>query len=136
MNKIKTYKLNDKMNKNIKMINEKKINELKEKEIKQDELIKKYEDYINKTILIFKNILNQLNTIHNLLNLENSNKLNNLINNYSLTLQNLNVDDISHVINQKLEQFINHLKNGNNNNDKNTNEIIKIIKNNSNITKK
>ena len=114
------------MNNNINMIKGKKINELKENEIKQNDLIKKYEEYIEKTIAIFKNLLNKINSINNCLNLEKNNKLNNLINAYSLSLKNLSIDEISNVINEELDKFILHFKNGNdNNNINNGEEIIK-----------
>jgi uncharacterized CHY-type Zn-finger protein len=74
------------------------INELKENEIKQKELIKTYEIYIEKTIEIFKNILNQLNSIHKLMKLPNNNKLNYLRNEYPLNFQNLEINNISNVI--------------------------------------
>ena len=83
-----------------------KINKLKEKEITQIELIKKYERYIDKTIEIFKIILNKINSIHTLLKLENNNKLNNFINKYPLNINNLfNIDEISNIINEELDKF-------------------------------
>ena len=48
------------MNKNIMNIKDKKIKELKDNIIKQNELIKKYEIYIDKTIGIFKKILDDI----------------------------------------------------------------------------
>ena len=72
-----------------------KINELKEK----------YEKYISKAFEIFKNILNKINSIHSLLNLKNNNKLNDLVNKYSLSFEYLELNDISNVIDEELEQF-------------------------------
>ena len=66
MNRINDYKLKENMNNNMKIINDKKIKELKENEIKLNKLIKKYEEYIGKTILIFKNLLNKINSIHDI----------------------------------------------------------------------
>ena len=126
MNRLNEYKLNKNMNINLNMIKDKKIKELKENKNKQKDLIKKYEEYIDKTILIFKNLLNKINSLNDSLNLEKNNKLNNLINTYSLSLKNLNIDEISNVINEELDKFIIHLKNNsNNNNIYNDEEIIK-----------
>jgi len=124
LNKINKYKLKENMNNNFKIIRNKKVEELEENEIKQNKLIKKYEEYIDKTILLFKNLLNKINSLHGSLNLEKNNKLNNLINTYSLNLKNLSIDDISNVINEELDNFIIHLKSCNNN-ISNGEEIIK-----------
>ena len=51
------------------------------KNILKDKKIKNYENYINKTIMIFKDILNQINIIHKNLKMKNNNKLNEIINN-------------------------------------------------------
>ena len=64
LNKINEYELNNNMNNNINIIKDKKI--------------KEYEDFINETILIFKNILNKINKIHNTLKMKNNIKLNEL----------------------------------------------------------
>ena len=104
------YKLNNNMKDNINFIKEKKINELKHKEINQSELIKKYEKYIIKTIDLFKIILNKIYSIHNLLNSQNNNKLKNLIDVYPLNIENLNINEISNVINEELDMFKNKFK--------------------------
>ena len=111
MNKINEFKLNNNMNNNINIIKDKKINELKHKEINQNELIKKYETYIKKSIYLLKTILNKINSIHHLLNSQSNNELNDLIGCYPLNLENLYIDEISNVINEELELFINNLKN-------------------------
>ena len=82
LNKINEYKLNNNMNNNINVIKDKKI--------------KKYENYINNTLIIFKNILNKINIIHNTMKLEKNNKLNEIINNDKLDIENIN--DISNII--------------------------------------
>ena len=103
-----------------------KINELKDNKMMQTKLIKKYEKYIEKTIEIFKNILNQINSIHNLMKLSNNNKLNYLINEYPLNIKNLiNIDDIYDLINFYLEQFKNFIKKYNIIVDKNNNKFEK-----------
>ena len=82
-----------------------KINELKNNKIKQNELIQKYEKYIYQTMEIFKNILVQLNSIYNLLKLEKNIKLNNLINQYPLNINNLDINKISNIIKENFNQF-------------------------------
>ena len=86
-----------------------KVNELKDNEIIHYEIIKKYEKYIEKTIQIFKDILDQINSLHKLLNLENNYELNNLINAYPLCIHNLDIDGISNMIREDLNKFINHI---------------------------
>ena len=110
MNKMNEINLNNNMKNNINKVKDKKINELKIKEKKQFSLIELYEKYIKKTIIIFQNILNKINSIHSLLNLKTNNELNNLIEFYPLNLQNLFIDDISNIINQELDLFKNNLK--------------------------
>ena len=111
LNEINEYKLNNNMNNNIAVIKDKKINELKDNSKKQNELINKYEEYIDKTIKIFKNILNEISSIHNSLKLESNKKLNNLININKDNFHNLNIDDLSKVINKELEQFKSYIMN-------------------------
>ena len=108
INKMNELKLNNNMNNNINIIKDKKINELKDEEKKQNEIIQNYEKYIIKTIDIFKNILNKINTIHHSLNLPDNNKLNDLIKFYPLKLQNLYIDNISNIINEELDLFNNN----------------------------
>ena len=101
MEKKLDYEENRKDNSNL--IN--KIRELKEKEKDKNEIIKIYEDYINKTIDIFKNILININSIHSLLEVEYNSKLNTLIDKYPLNIYNLDLDNISKTINDELEQI-------------------------------
>ena len=82
------------------------ILELKENETIQNELIRKYERYIEKTVEIFKHILNEINSLHDLLKLGKNNELNNLISEFSLSINNLmNIGNISTIINEELKQF-------------------------------
>ena len=106
MNKINEYKLNNKMHENITIIKDRKLNE-------QNELISKYKIYINKTLEIFNNILNKIDLIHSLYNLKNNPQLNELLNINQLTFDNLDINNISKVINDELEQFIDHIINNN-----------------------
>ena len=105
INKINENELSN----NMLTIKDKKINELKEKIDIHNELIKKYEKYIEKTIKIFQNILNKLNSIHSSLKLENNKKLNNLINHFTLNLDNLDIYYISTVIYDELDKFKVHI---------------------------
>ena len=101
INKINENKLNNKMN----IIRDKKIKELKEKNMKQHDLIKYYEKYIEKTIEIFKHILNEINIIHFILKMKNNKKLDDLIVMYPLNFQNLKIDEIFEEINEELKHF-------------------------------
>ena len=135
MNKINEYKLNNNMNDNINKIKDKKINELKDNEIIIEKLLIKYEIYINETIEIFKNILNKINNIHNLMKLENNNKINDLLNNFPLNIKNLNINAISTAINEELDNFNIFIRNNININ-KNNRIIINENKNDFNLLKK
>ena len=128
MNKINEYKMNNNMNININIIKDKKINELNENKIKQNELIVKYGNYIEKSLEIFRNILSQINSIHILLKLQKNNQLNNLINQNSLNIQNL--DDISSVIKAELKEIKLFITNFNNKRD-----ISQIINKNNLLVK-
>ena len=88
MNEINECKMSKNMNNNMNMIKGKKIDELKDYLNEKKELIFHYEKYIEKTIEIFKNLLDELNSIHSLLKLDDNNKLNNLINKFSLNIKN------------------------------------------------
>ena len=111
MNKINEYKLNNNLNDNINKIKDTKINELTVIIKKQNELIKKYEDYIGKTIDIFYLILKQINSMHTLLKLKNNNKLNNLINLYPLNMQNLEINNILYAIKEEFDLFKTFIQN-------------------------
>ena len=87
------------------------VNELKDNEKILFEIIKKYEKYIEKTILIFKDVLEKINTLHKLLNLKNNIELNNLINAFPLSIHYLDIDDISNMIKEELNKFINKISN-------------------------
>ena len=117
------YKLNDKINNSMNKIkDEKKEEELIFRMKKQKILIKKYEKYIEKSMEIFKNILNKINSIHSLLRLKNNNYLNDLLNINPLNFDIL-FNNISKIIYEELDEFQNYLINNN--------KIEKIIKNRS-----
>ena len=116
---------------NINILKNKKINELKLKQIKQIELIKNHEKYIEKTLGIFYGILNKINIIHNLLKLKQNNKLNNLIKNHPLNYKNINLEDITSVFNEELDQYYKYILNDDKGNKNRLSENIIINKENS-----
>jgi hypothetical protein len=87
------------------------INELRDIKVIQNELIKKYEKYIEKTIAIFNKLLSEFNMIHNLFKFEINNQLNDIKNLYPLNFQNLDIDNLSNVIIEELNQFKFHISN-------------------------
>ena len=129
MNQINEYKLNNKMNENINIIKDRKINELIEKNNQLNELIKKYENYINKTLLVFNNILNKIELMHSLFTLENNFQLNELLNIKQFNFDNFdnNLNKISNVINEELEKFIEIMINNNKTEINNVNNKINLL---------
>ena len=116
--------------------NEKEIKNLKENNIKyekeifnlenekykidynnnQNEMVKKYEIYTNKTLELFKNIIDELNSINIILKVEKNNDFNDI--------KIENVDIISNFINEELKQIKNFIS------DKIENKNENIIENN------
>ena len=129
MNQINEYKLNNKMNENINIIKDRKINELIEKNNQLNELIKKYENYINKTLLVFNNILNKIELMHSLFTLENNFQLNELLNIKQFNFDNFdnNLNKISNVINEELEKYIEIMINNNKTEINNVNNKINLL---------
>ena len=111
MNKMNLYKIKNNMNNNINLINERKINELKADNTYKSELIQKYEIYINKTLFILNNILNQLNLIVSSIDFENSNNQKNTIKNAQLSYENLEVVNISNLIDERLKNIKYYIQN-------------------------
>ena len=115
------------------------LNKLSDNSSKGNGIIKNYDLSIEKSMEIkeeYKNILDKVNTLHNLLNLEKNNKLNELVNSHNLEFENFDIVEISNVINYELDNFIRQIKimkNEGNNNDnikKIINQIIKKEKKN------
>ena len=127
LNRINAYKMNNNLNNNINRIKEKKISELKYNEIRQNQLIKKYEQYIDKAIEIFKNIIIQINSIRELIKLGDDFKLDNFADKYPLNFPDIGIDNLSKVFNQEFEQFKIYIMN---NNKKYKSQDIKKINNN------
>ena len=124
LDKINEYKLDNNMNNNINII--------------KDKNIKKYKDYINQTIIFIKNILNKIDMICNTMKLKKNEKLKELINNYNLYIQNLNINYISNIISKELDNVNENIKRSSilKDNQNNTeSEIIKVnlIKNQSEL---
>ena len=95
------------------------INNLKDSDENKNEKLKKYEKYIEKTFDVFKNILIKINSLNSLLSFPKNNKLDYLIDEYKLNFENLEIDEISKMINDELESFKNYLCKNNNNMDMN-----------------
>ena len=113
INELNANKLKNNINDVINMIKSKKINELKVNNIKLNKLVKKYENFINKTFEIFNNILNKINLTHSLFNLKNNKQLDELLKINQFNVDNIDINNISNVINEEFDQFINCLKNNN-----------------------
>ena len=95
------------------------LNKLSDNAAKGNEIINKYDSSIE-IKESFRNMINKVNTLHNLLNLEENNKLNELINSNILEFANFNIGEISNLINDELDNFIKQIKimkNIGNNND-------------------
>ena len=103
---------------NINEIKDKTIKELMIEQEKKKIKIQKYEQYINKIMELFINILKYLDSIHSLLKLNKNDKLSDLINKYPFNIKNLNLDDLTKVLNEEYEQFKNYIKNRDNDNNK------------------
>ena len=114
------------------------INTLQDKQLRQNKILKRDKTFIENAIEIFKNILYKINSIHSLLNWKKNNKLIDLLylNPLNFKLNDLNV--ISSVIIEELEQFKNYIinikkkENLNKFNDKNIEKNQIILQNNTN----
>ena len=112
INKLYECKLRSNMNKNLNIIKDKKLKEIKNNKRKQSKLLQKYEKYIEKSIHIFKSILNKLNSFKSSLNIDKDNKLDEFLDNYPINFDNL-YDNISKVINEELEYITTYIINNN-----------------------
>lgn len=75
--------------------------------------MKQYEKYIDKAIEIFKNILNELNSIHILLNLDANQNSENLIYKFLSSIKSINLEDISNIFNNELKQIKKYIMDNN-----------------------
>ena len=113
-NKTVDNKLDENINNNQIIEKNQKINDSKDSDEIKNEKLKKYEEYIEKTFDAFKNILTKINSINSLLSLSKNSKLDYLIDEYKLNFENLEIDEISKVINDELELFKNYIIKNNN----------------------
>ena len=125
IDKVYKDKLNNNLTNNILIIKEKKIYELMQNKKKINELLKKFNKYADISILIFKDIINQINSIHSLLKLEKNNKLNDLIQ-ISLPSNLEKINDMKNLLNEEFQLLKTKLSKHNIKSNKN-----KIIYNNS-----
>ena len=98
-NKINVYSSQNILRSNINYIKDNKINFYKNKK------------HMKEIGEIFRKILTKINSIHSLFKLSLNKKLNDLINKYPNDIDNLDLNFISQVINDELDQFIFCLKN-------------------------
>ena len=99
INKVYEDKLNNNLLNNLLLIKDKKIYDLIQNKKKINELLKRFKNYTDKSISIFNNIINQINSIHSLLKLEKNNRLNDLIK--KLTLEKIN--DMPNLLNEEFQ---------------------------------
>ena len=111
MEKINQYNLNNNLNININLINEKKINKLKEKNKKQEELIQKYINYIENINKLFKSIFNKLNAFHFLIKSEYNHKLDNINKKFSQNKIILQLQIFSDILLEEFEIIEKYIKN-------------------------
>ena len=97
------------MYKNINIIKDRKINELKYNEDNQNELMKIYKNYIKKTFQLLIDILYSLNSIHSAIYLKENEKIIKIINKNRLYIRDLDLSEISNVIDDELAKFQNYI---------------------------
>ena len=98
------------------------MSEVTDNNTNQNDSLNKYEEYINKTIGIFKNILDKLNIIHTSLKIEINNKLNDLIEKYPLNKDDLiHIDNIANIIYEEFDIFNKYISNNSNKDNENNN---------------
>ena len=103
--KIREFELGYNMYKNINIIKDRKINELKYNEDNQNELMKIYKNYIKKTFQLLIDILYSLNSIHSAIYLKENEKIIKIINKNRLYIRDLDLSEISNVIDEELAKF-------------------------------
>ena len=119
INKVYQDKLSYNLYKIIYFIKEKKINDLKLNKKKINENLNKYKNYVNKSIAIFNDTINQINSMLTLLNLEKNNRLNELMNILPSNLEKIN--DMSNLLNEEFQLMKNKISKNNLENKKNMN---------------
>ena len=119
INKVYQDKLSYNLYKIIYFIKEKKINDLILNKKKINENLNKYKNYVNKSIAIFNDIINQINSMLTLLNLEKNNRLNELMKILPSNLEKIN--DMSNLLNEEFQLLKNKISKNNLENKKNIN---------------
>ena len=119
INKVYQDKLSYNLYKIIYFIKEKKINDLILNKKKINENLNKYKNYVNKSIAIFNDTINQINSMLTLLNLEKNNRLNELMNILPSNLEKIN--DMSNLLNEEFQLMKNKISKNNLENKKNMN---------------
>ena len=136
IDKVFKDKLNNNLINNIILIKEKKIYELMQNKKKLSDLLKNFKNYADKSISVFKDIINQINSIHSLLKFEKNNKLNDLIQ-ISLPSNLEKINDMKNLLNEEFNLLKNKLSRSNiqsNNNKKIYLNNVLIIKKESEIS--
>jgi len=119
INKVYQDKLSYNLYKIIYFIKEKKINDLILNKKKINENLNKYKNYVNKSIAIFNDTINQINSMLTLLNLEKNNRLNELMKILPSNLEKIN--DMSNLLNEEFQLLKNKISKNNLENKKNIN---------------
>ena len=119
INKVYQDKLSYNLYKIIYFIKEKKINDLILNKKKINENLNKYKNYVNKSIAIFNDAINQINSMLTLLNLEKNNRLNELMKILPSNLEKIN--DMSNLLNEEFQLLKNKISKNNLENKKNIN---------------
>ena len=119
INKVYQDKLSYNLYKIIYFIKEKKINDLILNNKKINENLNKYKNYVNKSIAIFNDTINQINSMLTLLNLEKNNRLNELMKILPSNLEKIN--DMSNLLNEEFQLLKYKISKNNLENKKNIN---------------
>ena len=119
INKVYQDKLSYNLYKIIYFIKEKKINDLILNKKKINENLNKYKNYVNKSIAIFNDTINQINSMLTLLNLEKNNRLNELMKILPSNLEKIN--DMSNLLTEEFQLLKNKISKNNLENKKNIN---------------
>ena len=129
INKVYQDKLSYNLYKIIYFIKEKKINDLILNKKKINENLNKYKNYVNKSIAIFNDTINQINSMLTLLNLEKNNRLNELMKILPSNLEKIN--DMSNLLNEEFQLLKNKISKNNLENKKtvNNNKYKNLMKN-------
>ena len=102
LDEINKYKSYINLNNNIILIKNKIIDKLKNKSVNINKLLSQFSNYIKETFELFTYILKKLKSIHSLLQLKSNNKLDYISDNFPINFNNLELENISHIIKEEL----------------------------------